>query len=477
MSSKLKIAIAALGLLIILCSLTHSSKENLKKSNSNNSVKKEQSKTAVKKIADLDGDGIADENDTDIDGDGIPNSKEEAINSNPLNKDTDGDGKNDGEEYKKDTDGDGVSDILESTLSDKDSDGVVDELDADDNNINNDSDNDGYSNIEEKKAGTDPLDANSKPQTIDTDGDGKIDKIEKGKDTDGDGKGDEIESSKLDSDKDGVVDELDANNTNPNNDTDNDGVSNINEVKAGTNPLNPNSLPQKDTDGDGKIDKIEKGKDADGDGKGDIIESAKLDADNDGVVDELDANDSDVNNDSDGDGISNIDEKNAGTNPLDADDKPQVKKEQPAENNTAADTNASDINSTKTPKINEEIKAEIEKDIKDILKLHKIEFELNKADLTDKGQETVDKVAKVLKKYPNVKIRIEGYTDSGGKAEYNKKLSQDRVNMVKKELIKAGINANRLTTIGYGESNPLVPNTTKENRAKNRRVEFKVIGE
>ena len=236
-------------------------------------------------------------------------------------------------------------------------------------------------------------------------------------------------------------------------------------------------MPQKDTDGDGKIDKIEKGKDADGDGKGDIIESAKLDADNDGVVDELDANDSDVNNDSDGDGISNIDEKNAGTNPLDADDKPQVKKEQPAENNTAADTNASDINSTKTPKINEEIKAEIEKDIKDILKLHKIEFELNKADLTDKGQETVDKVAKVLKKYPNVKIRIEGYTDSGGKAEYNKKLSQDRVNMVKKELIKAGINANRLTTIGYGESNPLVPNTTKENRAKNRRVEFKVIGE
>jgi len=421
--------------------------------------KAEPVKQAVK-LPDLDGDGIADSNDTDIDGDGVLNVDEEKLTSDPFKKDTDGDGKDDGAEFNKDTDKDGISDVLESALNDKDNDGVVDELDTDDNSVDNDSDGDGYSNIQEKKAGTNPLDPNSKPVEPDTDKDGKIDKVEKGKDADGDGKGDEIESAKLDADNDGVVDELDAENDNPKNDSDNDGFANIDEVKAGTNPLDPNSKPIVDTDKDGKADSIEKGKDADGDGKSDVVESAKLDADSDGVVDELDAEDDNVNNDTDGDGVSNIDEKNAGTNPLDPNSKPEVKKEEPK---------------AEPVKIDEETKTQIENDIKDILKLHKIEFEFNKAELTPKGKEIVDRVGVILKKYPGVKVEIGGHTDSKGKDDYNLKLSQQRVERVKAELVKIGIKADRLKAVGYGETKPLVPNDTEENRAKNRRVEFIII--
>ncbi len=452
MNPKLKLPILALVLLIILCCLIHTPKNEPQTDNNstNNIVKQE-----VIKVADLDGDGIADDNDSDIDGDGVLNSDEEALNSDPFKKDTDGDGKSDGDEFKKDSDKDGVSDVLESAKIDKDNDGVVDELDSDDNSVNNDSDGDGYSNIEEKKAGTNPLDANSKPKEPDSDGDGKIDKIEKGKDSDGDGKGDEIESAKLDSDKDGVVDELDANDTNPNNDTDNDGVSNIDEIKAKTNPLDPK---ESDRDFDGKLDIYEKGKDADGDGKGDIVESAKLDSDSDGVVDELDSDDKDVNNDSDGDGVSNIEEKKAGTNPLDVNSKPELKNEE---------------NSTK---VDEATKVKLEEEISNILKIEHIKFEVDSSTITPEGIETIKKIANILKKYPNIKMEIGGHTDSDGDAEYNKKLSQERVDMVKKALVEFGLNGDRFITKGYGESKPLVPNDTPENKAKNRRVEFKVIG-
>ena len=143
-------------------------------------------------------------------------------------------------------------------------------------------------------------------------------------DTDGDSKIDALESNKVDTDNDGVVDELDADNTNPANDSDDDGLSNIDEKTLGTNPL------KSDTDNDGENDKAEVGVnpasplDADADNKIDAVESILTDTDKDGVVDELDSNDADPNNDSDGDGYGNMDEKTAGTNPLDKTSKPNT---------------------------------------------------------------------------------------------------------------------------------------------------------
>lgn len=107
----------------------------------------------------------------DTDQDGLSDAQEKTLGTNPDAADTDGDGKQDAAEVgtdtskPMDTDGDGKLDALESSQTDADSDGVIDERDADDTNPNNDSDGDGYGNTDEKNAGTDPLDKNSKPTT------------------------------------------------------------------------------------------------------------------------------------------------------------------------------------------------------------------------------------------------------------------------------------------------------------------------
>jgi len=128
-------------------------------------------------------------------------------------------------------------------------------------------------------------------------------------------------------------------------------------------------------------------------------------------------------------------------------------------------------------KAQEAKKAELKTKIANLLKLDNIEFNVNKSTLTQKGQETVDKLANILKEYTSVHIEIAGHTDSDGSAEYNQKLSQSRVDMVKSKLIDDAIDASRLTAKGYGETKPLVPNDTKENKAKNRRVEITILGE
>ena len=74
-------------------------------------------------------------------------------------------------------------------------------------------------------------------------------------------------------------------------------------------------------------------------------------------------------------------------------------------------------------------------------------------------------------------IEVEGHTDNVGKAEVNKKLSQKRADAVKDYLIKKGIEADRLSAIGYGSEQPIADNKTKEGRAQNRRVEFKITFE
>lgn len=120
---------------------------------------------------------------------------------------------------------------------------------------------------------------------------------------------------------------------------------------------------------------------------------------------------------------------------------------------------------------------EAKKSIAKVLTIENIEFDVAKGTLTPKGHQTVNKLAEILKQYPHIRVEIAGHTDSDGDAAFNLNLSQARVDSVKKALVEQGIDPSRLDAKGYGESKPLVPNTSAENKQKNRRVEFNIIGE
>lgn len=105
-----------------------------------------------------------------------------------------------------------------------------------------------------------------------------------------------------------------------------------------------------------------------------------------------------------------------------------------------------------------------------------IRFERASANLTRESFATLDKLASVLKTCPDVTVEIEGHTDSEGTPERNQGLSDRRANSVADYLERNGVLANKVHAVGYGETRPLVPNDTPENRAKNRRIEFTVKG-
>lgn len=104
-------------------------------------------------------------------------------------------------------------------------------------------------------------------------------------------------------------------------------------------------------------------------------------------------------------------------------------------------------------------------------------FETSKAIIKEESFELLNQVAQLLIDNPHVgNVTVEGHTDSRGKYKYNKKLSQDRADSVMKYLVERGVDAARLNAIGYGPDNPIDTNDTKEGRARNRRVEFVVLG-
>jgi outer membrane protein OmpA-like peptidoglycan-associated protein len=102
----------------------------------------------------------------------------------------------------------------------------------------------------------------------------------------------------------------------------------------------------------------------------------------------------------------------------------------------------------------------------------KIYFETNKADLKLISYTALDDLVEILKRNEAVNLTIGGHTDSDADDNYNLTLSQKRTEAVKDYLISKGIASNRITAIGYGETKPIAPNTTKEGKAKNRRVEL-----
>lgn len=280
-----------------------------------------------------------------------------------------------------------------------------------------DHDNDGLTKSEEEELGTDP-------NNPDTDGDGLMDGEEVNKyftnplnpDTDGDGlkDGEEVLNYKTDPNKA---------------DTDGDGLKDGEEVlNYKTDPLNS------DSDGDGLKD-------------GDEVlkyktDPNKVDTDGDGLKDGeevLKYRTDPITVDTDGGSVGDGVEVKRGTDPLDpSDDVVKV--------------------STTPP-----------------VAFEGINFAFDKSNITSESEKILMDALNTLKNNNDVSVEIGGHTDNVGSDVYNQKLSLRRADAVKGWLVSKGISSDRLTSVGYGESRPKVPNDTPENMHLNRRVEFKQI--
>ncbi len=111
---------------------------------------------------------------------------------------------------------------------------------------------------------------------------------------------------------------------------------------------------------------------------------------------------------------------------------------------------------------------------KDVLGKGTILFDKDKSDIRPESFGRIDNLAFVAKRCPMPRIEISAHADSDASNAYNLALSERRAKSVVDYLVNQGVGAGRLTAVGYGEERPAVPNTSRENKAKNRRVEFNV---
>lgn len=106
----------------------------------------------------------------------------------------------------------------------------------------------------------------------------------------------------------------------------------------------------------------------------------------------------------------------------------------------------------------------------------KVFFETGKAAILERSFDVLDQVAALLLAQPSIKkVAIEGHTDDVGADDTNLKLSKERAESVLQYLVEQGVSAGRLSAEGFGETQPLVPNSSERTRSLNRRVEFKIV--
>ena len=111
-----------------------------------------------------------------------------------------------------------------------------------------------------------------------------------------------------------------------------------------------------------------------------------------------------------------------------------------------------------------------------VISLSDILFDLNRATLKAGAEQNVRRIAAVLQQYPNHQISVEGHTDSLGTEAYNQRLSEERAASVRAALVAGGVDASRITSRGFGETQPVADNGTAAGRQRNRRVEVVVLG-
>jgi len=111
-----------------------------------------------------------------------------------------------------------------------------------------------------------------------------------------------------------------------------------------------------------------------------------------------------------------------------------------------------------------------------VISLSDILFDVNRATLKSGAEANIERIAGVLKQYPDKQISVEGHTDATGSDSYNMKLSQDRAASVRNTLVRGGVNPELITSKGLGETQPVASNDTPAGRQQNRRVEIVVLG-
>ncbi len=223
--------------------------------------------------------------------------------------------------------------------------------------------------------------------------------------------------------------------------------------------------PDPDMDGDGFPDAIDQCPTIKEDGKPPFPDDGcpDLDKDDDGILDKVDKcpvvpEDKDGIQDEDGCPEEDADKDGI----LDKEDAcPEVagvKNEDPAKNGCP-----------------EEKKKRIVVTRSEIQLLEPIQFKYNDSAILPVSFPLLDEVVQLMVERPQVKLGIYGHTDNKGGADYNKRLSDRRAAAVVKYIVDKGISSDRLESAGFGMEQPLVDNNSEENRAKNRRVEFKIL--
>ena len=101
-----------------------------------------------------------------------------------------------------------------------------------------------------------------------------------------------------------------------------------------------------------------------------------------------------------------------------------------------------------------------------------INFDSGKSTIKKESMPVVEQIIEMMKQAPEIKISVEGHTDSDGSNESNLKLSEARAKAVVEAITNGGIDASRLNSAGFGEEKPIADNSTNEGKAKNRRVEL-----
>lgn len=99
-------------------------------------------------------------------------------------------------------------------------------------------------------------------------------------------------------------------------------------------------------------------------------------------------------------------------------------------------------------------------------------FDFNKYEVKNKVKGSLNILAKALEENPDIRIKIDGYTDFIGSEGYNLELSVKRAKAIKNYLVDRGVKSSNISIEGYGKQNPIANNATAAGRAKNRRVEF-----